>query len=354
MALPALSYIAHMVDAFSRSRFDLASSNVPLTPLTGLDVDPSDLDAHPAALVRPAIDAVAAHCGVAGETVALSAGCTGANLAMAALAASSGRNPRILVERPGYEPMWQSPRLFGLGVDRFDRRWVEGRPAIDVAAVLAALHPDTSAVWLTNLHNPSGVLTPNGRLKELAVELRARGVLLYIDEVYLDFVDQPSAFGLADNVIVSNSLTKVYGLGGLRFGWTLAPPRWAAELRSAAVHLVGLPMATSLAYGMAALRDIDGIKRRALASLVGRREAVAQALGPVPDGLWFRPDAGTFGLVRLPPRWHDDLDFCRRLLDEEQVVVAPGSLFGALGHVRLGFASDTFDEGLERFVRFVR
>ena len=82
---------------------------------------------------------------------------------------------------------------------------------------------------ITNLHNPSGVLTPDNVLREIADIARSVNALLLVDEVYLDAVyeDTPRNrhFTSGRNVVVTNSLTKVYGLSGLRCGWILARAR---------------------------------------------------------------------------------------------------------------------------------
>jgi hypothetical protein len=85
---------------------------------------------------------------------------------------------------------------------------------------------------VTNLHNPSGVRIPIDTLRAMAAALaRVRGYLL-VDEVYLECLfsaKTDSCVHAGPNVLTTNSLTKAYGLDGLRAGWILGPPALAAR-----------------------------------------------------------------------------------------------------------------------------
>ena len=89
--------------------------------------------------------------------------------------------------------------------------------------------PKTRLIVLTNLHNPSSVLTPEEVLREAG----SLGPAVLVDEIYLDAVDENtprSSFHLGSNFAVTNSLNKVYGLSGIRCGWILARPDLARDV----------------------------------------------------------------------------------------------------------------------------
>ena len=107
-------------------------------------------------------------------------------------------------------------------VRTYERRADEGF-RVDPERVAAAVTPRTRLIVVTNLHNPSGVRTPDATLLELAKIAEARGAYLLVDEVYAPFDDLPedgvfrtSARKLGPNVLAVSSLTKCYGLAPRR------------------------------------------------------------------------------------------------------------------------------------------
>ena len=96
-----------------------------------------------------------------------------------------------------------------------------------------AISPRTRLIVVTNLHNPTGVRTPDSTLKLVGEIARSLGAHVLVDEVYLEVCfDSPgqSAFHLGPNFIATSSLTKAYGLSGLRCGWILAAPALAERM----------------------------------------------------------------------------------------------------------------------------
>ena len=104
----------------------------------------------------------------------------------------------------------------------------------------------TKLVVLTNLHNPSGVLTKQQKIKTIAKIAEEHGAYVLVDEIFLDgsFTSQPSCFGIP-NVIVTSSATKIYGLGGLHTGWIIAPQEIAVQCQKLKAHSTGAASYTS-------------------------------------------------------------------------------------------------------------
>jgi aspartate/methionine/tyrosine aminotransferase len=207
------------------SAVDLGISNVlgcRLEDLPGardaLDFDGRNDDGYP-----PLLEAVAARYQVAPDQVATAIGTSGANF-LACLALLTAGD-EVLVETPAYDPLLAAPRTLGARVNRFERR-IEDRFAVDPAAVKAALTASTRLVILTHPHNPTGGLTSDEALTEIARLADRQGALVLVDEVYLDAAKgcgARPATHLAGNIISTNSLTKSYGLAPLRCGWAIAP-----------------------------------------------------------------------------------------------------------------------------------
>src|SRR5438128_9787098 len=136
-------------------------------------------------------------------------------LAMAGLIAPGDE---VLIEHPVYEPLVAAARFLGAEVRHFARQGPEF--ALDPAAVDAAVTARTTLIVLANLHNPTGNLADTETLRAIG----ALGPRVLIDEVYLDAAGQPTAALLGEAFVCTSSLTKVYGLSGLRCGWILAAP----------------------------------------------------------------------------------------------------------------------------------
>src|SRR5207248_4844956 len=148
-----------------------------------------------------------------------------ANWFACAAVLDGARDAETIVERPTYEPLLRIPQSLGSRIRRLDRRFEE-RYAIDLKAFERLLTRRTRLVLVSNLHNPSGALIDGRTLRAMADRLaRVRGFLV-VEEVYLEclFGARPeSCVHAGPNVLVTNSLTKAYGLDGLRAGWVIGP-----------------------------------------------------------------------------------------------------------------------------------
>jgi hypothetical protein len=217
----------------SRARFNLATSGVAPFPLRELPVQLETLEingdygyGYP-----PLQKAIAAHQGVDPDCVVESAGTSMANhLAMAAIIEPGDE---VLIEHPGYGPILDVARYLHANVRRFLRTRETGW-VIDPGEILRAITPRTRLIVITNLHNPTSALTPDSVLREVGDIARSIGALVLVDEVYLDAVYQRTprtSFHLGPEFVVTSSLTKVYGVSGLRCGWILARPDLAWKMR---------------------------------------------------------------------------------------------------------------------------
>ena len=263
---------------------------------------------------------------------------------------------RCLVERPAYEMLVNLPGLFGASVSRFERRFEDGwRLPMSLPERIRRERP--AMVLVSNPHNPSGVMLDRRDLAPVAEAVADVQGLLAVDEVYLEYTDDPvgrSALGLGadvggDHVAVASSFTKAYGLGTVRFGWLVASPaRIEAALQYNDYISVLYPNPGAW-VGLAAMNRLEALARRARDCQDRGRSIVQAWVDERDDVTWVRPDAGIIGLPRLA-RVDDTEAFVERLLEEHGTLVVPGEFFEAPGHVRLGFGveEETLREGLVR------
>ena len=161
-----------------------------------------------------------------------------------------------------------------------------GEHAHDLAAMAAAVTPRTRVILVCNPNNPTGTSIRRAELTEF-LDAVPENVLIVIDEAYREFVTDPSvpdglaAFGDRPNVAVLRTLSKAWGLAGLRVGFLVAQPDVAAAIRK-----VVTPFSTSAvaqAAALAALGNSDEMRRRCDLVIAERDRLLTAVRKLVPD-----------------------------------------------------------------------
>lgn len=337
----------------SRTRFNLATSglaNLKLQDLN-LSLDELEITGEGGYGYQPLVHALAERFRVGPDCVVTAAGTTFANhLAMAALI-----NPgdEILFESPAYEPLLALARYLGAEVKRFVRRFEDGFRILP-AEVEFHLSPRTRLIVLTNFHNPSGVQTDDDTLRQVGELARQRNARVLIDEVYLEmlFADAPqTAFDLGNQFVVTGSLTKAYGLSGLRCGWILAEPELARRMWLLNDLFAATPVHAGERLSVVALKQLAGIAARAQSRLDHNRAMLNRFLDARDDLEVVRP---TLGSIMFPRVKHGTAGrLCDLLREKYETSVVPGSFFELPAHFRIGLGGDSevFAEGLDRLGR---
>lgn len=341
------------------AEIDLAGSNLlhcTIDELPGAR-EALDLSAANDTGYAPLVEAIAAHSGAGADRVVTAAGCSGANfIAIAALVAA---DDHVLIERPGYDPLIGACRLMGASVERFERRF-EDTYRVDLHDLARRLTARTRLVILSSPHNPSGTGLDHATLSAIGRMADAVGSHVLVDEVYLDAAcllrgDTPraaSAAALDGPFIVTSSLTKSYGLAGLRSGWAIASAVTAERLRRArdlVDNASSAPADRLAALAFTELPRLGERARRLLDSNVARArrflDAHPQLEVPAPPG-------ASVIFPRLAGH-ADAAPFIQHLLHRHGVSVAPGSFFEAPAHFRISLAgrTDRLDIGLGRLSR---
>jgi len=214
-----------------------------------------------------------------------------------------------------------------------------------------ALTPATRLIVLTNLHNPSGAFLSVETLRSIG-ELAARvGALVLVDEVYLPmlFDSSPStAFSSGHNFVVTNSLTKTYGLSGLRCGWILAAPELAQRMWRLNDLFAATAAHPAERMSVMAFDHLEQFRERARDLLTTNRALLDAFLDSRDDLECFRPPAGSVVFPQLPRG--EPEGFFRLLREKYETSVVPGSFFEMPRHFRLGIGGETatLKGGLER------
>lgn len=334
----------------SHAQFNLATSGIDGYPLAKLPAKIADLEISAAGSYGypPLQERVAKKNGVAPECVVAANGTSMANhLAMAALLEPGDE---VLIEQPTYEPLLTVAEYLGAKVRRFPRRFEDGFQ-IDPREIERHMTPHTRLIVITNLHNPSGARTPDAKLRLAGEIAQSRGAQVLVDEVYLDACFDPnarSAFHLGPNFIVTSSLTKAFGLSGLRCGWIVAAAPLAEQMwRLNDLHGV-IPAYVAELLSVIAFDHLAEIADYARKRLETNRPLLQHFLDSRKDLLAIRADAGTISFPNVVAGRVDA--FCQLLREKYDTSVVPGRFFEMPDHFRIGIGGETemLAEGLKR------
>ena len=333
----------------STARFNLATSGMPNVSLGELRVSLEDLEITDGGYgYGPLIEKIGARYRVAPESIVTAAGTTFANhLAMAAIVKPGDE---VLFEAPAYEPMLAAVRYLGADVKRFTRPFDDGF-AILPEEIEKRVTRNTRLIVLTNLHNPSSVLTEDSTLKEVGAIAWQVGARVLVDEVYIETLFEASprtSFHLGNEFVVTSSLTKAFGLSGLRCGWIFAEPELAHRMWLLNDLFAATPVHAGERLSVLALNQIDELAGRAKSLLDRNRALLNKFLDTCEDLEAVRPEFGTVMFPRMRSGNADEL--CRVLREKYETSVVPGSFFELPSHFRVGIAvaTDVLAEGLTR------
>ncbi|MDQ3197624.1 MAG: aminotransferase class I/II-fold pyridoxal phosphate-dependent enzyme [Verrucomicrobiota bacterium] len=292
------------------------------------------------------LERIAQHTGAPLECIVTADGTSLANhLALASLLEPGDE---VVIEQPGYGPLVDLARYLGAQVRRIERRCADNF-GISLGEMERAITPATRLVVLTNLHNPSGVLLPRETLQALGALAQRVGARVLVDEVYLEMLAAPdSAFSLGETFLVTSSLTKAYGLSGLRCGWIIAPAELAHRIRRLHDLFAATRAYPAERMSVVAFDHLAQFRERARTLLATNRPILDAFLDSRADLECVRPHAGTVVFPRLP---QGDPDIFLTLLREKyETSVVPGAFFEAPRHFRLGIGAETSNvhAGLER------
>jgi aspartate/methionine/tyrosine aminotransferase len=334
----------------SHAKFNLATSGVMNYPLAELPVKLEDLElCGPSYYGYPPLqEAIAAHYGVTPDCISAATGTSMAN--HLAMAAAFAPGDEVVVEHPTYELLLATLGYLGADIKRFARTPESGF-RLDPAEVERAVTPHTRLIVVTNLHNPTSTLTGNDALRKVGVIAKRVGARVLVDEVYLDaaFEKAPrSAYFLGSHFVVTNSLTKVYGLSGLRCGWVLAEPALIQRIWQLNDLFGVIPAHPAERLSCIAFANLDVILARTRRLLDANRAVLNRFIDSRQDLEGGEVECGTVSFPRLKSGTVEK--FCTISREKFETTVVPGSFFEMPEFFRIGIGGETgmLAAGLER------
>lgn len=333
-------------------RFALTGSEVLHFRLDRFPISIADLDLDGASHPRypPLRERIAARYGVTIDQVVAADGTSMANFV--AIAAMIEPGDEVLIEHPGYEPLIGATGFLGGRIKRFERKPLDAF-RLDPSLVEAAISPRTRLIVITNLHNPSSVPADETDLRAVGALAASVGARVLVDEVYLDSAmpSRASAVHLGPQFVTTNSLTKVYGLSGLRCGWILAEPA-LAERMWRLNDLFGVNQAhPAERLACVAFDRIEEVLGDSASMLKRNRQIFNDFLASRSDLECAPAEQG----ITAFPRWlgGDTQKLDDHLRKQYDTSVVAGRWFEMPAHFRLGFypLPEDFEEALSRLGR---
>jgi aspartate/methionine/tyrosine aminotransferase len=347
-AVMSSSYM-NWAKTYSQARFSLTLSGVSNLSIRDLNVSLDDLELTDGGYgYGPLLEAIGERYRVPAESIVTAAGTTFANhLALATLI-----NPgdEILFEEPAYEPFLAVAQYLGANIKRFSRKF-ESNFAVPLDEIEASVSEQTRLIVLTNLHNPTGALIDDETLRRVGEIARSVGARVLVDEVYIEtlFESQPrTSFHLGEEFVVTSSLTKAFGLSGLRCGWVLAEPSLIKRMWLLNDLFAATPVHAGERLSVVAFRQLSEIGAKVKSMLEHNRKLLNEFLDTREDLETVRPEFGTVMFPRVRSESSDEL--CRLLSEKYETSVVPGKYFEMPAHFRIGICgpTDILEAGLQR------
>jgi aspartate/methionine/tyrosine aminotransferase len=290
---------------------------------------------------------------ISADDVLMTAGAAGALFIISSSLLDPGDH--MVVGFPNYATNYETPGAIGAHVEHhlqtFDKRF-----SIGVEKIASQVTDATRFLSLTCPHNPTGVMFSRRELDRLIDIVEQRDCWLVLDETYREMAygePLPVAADLSDRVISVCSLSKTYGLPGIRVGWLITRDLGLMETFISAKEQIGIT--GSILDETVAYQTL--LQRKTLLPKI--REEIAEGFQIVSDWVqredmleWVEPDAGVTCCVRVPGAAEEDMKrFYEVLNSKYQTAVGPGYWFKLpYNYMRIGFGWTRPDEtrkGLE-------
>ena len=297
-----------------------------------------------------------------GEIAVTASGMSALMLAVEALVAPGDR---VVVVTPLWPNLVEIPKILSASVVCVPLEFGAHGWTLDLDRLLDALAPGTRALMLNSPNNPTGWTIDRSAQQALLAHCARHGIWIVADDVYErlyyadDFACAPSFLDLADadaRVVSTNSFSKAWLMTGWRLGWIVAPRPLMPDVGKLIEYNTSCSPVFVQRAGVVALRDgeptVDATRER----LRRARDRLVDGLRALP-GVSVSPPAGAMYAFFRVAGVDDSMAFCKRLVAEAKLGLAPGRAFGPEGEgfVRWCFAAsdERLDDGIARLARFL-
>jgi aspartate/methionine/tyrosine aminotransferase len=265
------------------------------------------------------------------------------------------KDDELIVVRPNYATNIETPRAIGARIQYIDISFEEDF-ALDIGKIKSMITKKTKYISVTHPHNPTGACLCEKDIKQLIELVETNGIRLLVDETYRDMVfgeQLPLAAGYSSHVISISSLSKTYGLPGIRVGWIICKDRHLLENFLAAkeqIHICGSVLDEEVAFRF--LEHKEKHLQRISKDIRHKFEIVKAWINNDNGFEWIEPKGGAVCFPRMCHPGKVDIDqFYEILLKKYGTYTGPGHWFDMPRHyMRVGYGWPTKQqlmEGLE-------
>ena len=294
--------------------------------------------------------------GMGPENVLVSGGAIGANFLVFYSLVEPGDT--VISVHPTYQQLYSVAKSFGANVKMLRLRMEDGWLP-DLGKLADLLDSRTKLIVINNPNNPTGSLMGTETLETICEMADEVGAYVLDDESYRGLYvhseeSVPSVVELSDRGIATGSLSKTFSLTGLRLGWIVAESSIIGEIEDHRDYTTISNGMIDDALASIAVSNVDLILERNLEIVRRNHGILSEWVDAEPLIDWVPARAGTVGFLRQELGISSE-ELCKRLLQEKDVLLVPGTCFDMDGFLRIGFGNDTgvLKEGLSRFKEFI-
>jgi aspartate/methionine/tyrosine aminotransferase len=262
-------------------------------------------------------------------------------------------------------PLWPNlleiPRILGAQVTTVALRFSATGWKLDLDLLIQALKPGTRALYLNSPNNPTGWVITREEQKALLEHCRRHGIWIFADDAYerlyfaaggiapsfLDLMDE------GDRLISANTFSKSWLMTGWRLGWLVVPPALTADLGKLIEYNTSCAPVFVQRAGIAAIKDGEPVIAHTLERFRRARDFLVAELKKLPRVRVAQPDGAMYAFFNIEGM-SDSLAFCKRLVREQGLGLAPGAAFGPEGEGFLRWCFAASDERLAEGIRRLR
>lgn len=269
----------------------------------------------------------------------------------AVIASLVGSSDHMVIEHPNYPSLYEVPLSLGLSHDLFQLAY-EQRFRPDVGRLGDLIKSNTKLVSLTHPNNPTGSVISEKALREVVELVESHRAYLVHDETYRELSfdkPPPPAAVLSDRAISMTTMSKAYGLPGIRIGWVAGPKSIIESIRAVREQLTICNNALGEAIALRALERKDEFLNEARQRVLSNLRVLKDWMAHQDSLEWVEPEGGVVAFPRLKSDV-DTEDLSRTLVTRHRTFTIPGYCFGMNRHLRIGYGGETSElkEGLSR------
>jgi len=288
------------------------------------------------------------------DQIAVTTGSSEANFSI--IASLIGTSDHMIIEYPNYPSLYEVPRSLGLPHDLFPIVYEENyEPSLERLEKL--FKKETKLVTLTHPNNPTGSIISEKRLREVIDLVESKDAYLLHDETYRELSFEkppPPAAVLSDHAISMTTLSKAYGLPGIRIGWVAGPKSIIESVKAVREQITICNNTISEAIASYALKHRETIMKNAREHVRENFQILERWMTHQDSLEWVKPKGGVVAFPRLKQAANTE-ELCRLLVTKYRTFSIPGYTFGLEKHLRIGFGGETdeLSEGLARLKKAI-